>query len=49
MKKLIYIPLALGFMACGSEVEKEEVIVKDYVTLSGKITNLKEGDLIISD
>ncbi len=48
MKKLIYIPLALGMLSCNNSEEKTEEVKKDFVTISGKITNLKEGDLVIN-
>jgi thiol-disulfide isomerase/thioredoxin len=49
MKNLIYIPLALGMLSCNNSEEKTEEVKKDYVTISGKITNLKEGDLVINN
>lgn len=52
MKKLIYISLALGILSCNDtekKAAKTEEIKTDYVTISGIISNLKEGDLTIQN
>lgn len=52
MKKIIYSVLTLGMLSCtNGEVPtiETEVIANPFVTISGKITNLLEADLIIKN
>ncbi len=49
MKNLIYLPIALGIISCNGGEKHEEITKTDYVSLSGKITNLKEGGIVIKD
>lgn len=52
MKKIIYIPIILGALSCNDakdKTEETEAIKTDYVTLSGKFTNIKNGDLIVNN
>ncbi len=49
MKNIIYCTIALVLLNCTDNSTKEEKKPKDYIAISGKITNLKESVFVISD
>lgn len=49
MKKIIYFAAAISLYSCAEKKAEEEKVKNDFVTISGKITNIKEGDIVIED
>lgn len=47
MKKLLICMSALAIVACKDDVAKKEEAPKDYVTLSGKITNKSSDSIVV--